>query len=66
MSKETFYIVQYNDCYGNGDDKKIECIVKNKTAFKKWLREHNKERRQMCEIGENSEEFNLIPANLFY
>ena len=61
----TFYIVQYNDCYGNGTDKKIECIVRNKTGFKKWLKEHNAERRMMGADGEHSEEFDLIPVNLF-
>lgn len=61
----TFYIVQYNDCYGNGDDKKIECIVKNKTDFLKWLKEHNDERKGMGAEPEGAEEFNLIPVNLW-
>jgi hypothetical protein len=61
----TFYIVEYNDRYGNGDDKKIECIVKNKTAFNKWLKEHNQERRGMGAQSEKKEEFDLIPVNLY-
>jgi hypothetical protein len=63
--KETYYIVQYNDRYGNGNDKVYECIVKNKTGFKKWLKEHNAQRRAMGESGEHSEEFDLIPVNLY-
>ena len=61
----TFYIVEYNDRYGNGDDKKIECIVKNKTAFNKWLKEHNQERKDMGAEPESAEEFDLIPVNLY-
>ena len=63
--KNTFYVVQYNDCYGNGDDTKIEVLVKSKADFKIWLKELNKERRSMGEIVEKSEEFNLIPIQLF-
>lgn len=61
----TFYIVQYNDIYGNGTDKKIECIVKDETTFNKWLKEHNQERIDMGADPEYKEEFNLIPVNLF-
>lgn len=64
-TKDTYYIVQYNDCYGNGTDKKIECIVRNKTGFKKWLKEHNAERIMMGASGEYEEEFDLIPVNLW-
>ena len=57
-----YYIVQYNDKYGNGNDKKIECLVKNKTAFKKWLKEHNSMRDAK---PERTDEFDLIPIGLF-
>ena len=62
---KTFYLVRYNDCYGNGDDKNIECIVENKTAFNNWLKEHNRERRGMGHQSEKKEEFDLIPVQLF-
>lgn len=64
MSKNQFYIVQYNDLYGNGDDTKIEVLVKNKTAFKKWLKQWNKERKGYA-LMEGEEEFDLIPIKLF-
>lgn len=63
LREETFYIVQYNDRYGNGDDKKIECIVKDKTTFKKWLKEHNSMRDAE---PEKADEFDLIPIKLYY
>jgi len=65
MENNTFYIVQYNDRYGNGDDKKIECIVRDKNMFKKWLNQWNKERKEMGNEPENPEEFNLISVNLW-
>ena len=58
---QTLFVVQYNDCYGNGDTN-FEVIVKNKTDFKKWLKKHNAERDGM---KEKEEEFTLIPLNLF-
>ena len=64
-TNETYYIVQYNDCYGNGTDKKIECIVKSDADFKRWLKEHNSEREDMGADPEGDEEFTLIPVNLF-
>lgn len=57
-----YYIVQYNDRFGNGDDKKIEVLVKSKADFKKWLKEHNSMRDAE---PETADEFNLIPINLF-
>ena len=63
--KNTFYVVQYNDCYDNGDDTKIEVLVKSKADFRTWLKELNKERRSMGESVEKAEEFNLIPIQLF-
>ena len=61
----TFYIVQYNDCYGNGNDKNIECIVKSEADFKRWLKEWNAERKGMGAEPEKKEEFTLIPVNLW-
>lgn len=63
--KDTFYIVQYNDRYGNGTDKKIECIVKSSFEFRKWLEEHNEVRVGDGNEPENEEEFDLIEVKLF-
>lgn len=59
---EIYYIVQYNDRYGNGSDKSIECILKSKDDFDAWLKNHN-EMRDGAE--ETSDEFDLIPIKLF-
>ena len=61
----TYYIVQYNDRYGNGDDKTYECILKDKETFDKWLKDHNDEREGMGAEPESAEEFDLIPIELF-
>jgi hypothetical protein len=42
-----------------------ECIVKSKSDFLKWLKEHNKERKGMGAMSEGAEEFNLIPVNFW-
>lgn len=68
--KKTLYVVQYNDCYGNGTDKKLEVIVENHNHFLEWLKKHNENRRMDYLddddfIEESAEEFNLIPLNLF-
>ena len=60
-----YYIVQYNDKYGNGKDKYFECIVKDKESFDKWLKAHNEERKEQGEMEEGADEFDLIPINLF-
>jgi hypothetical protein len=60
-----YYIVQYNDKYGDGKDKYFECIVKDKVDFERWLKEHNEERDDAGEIEESAEEFDLIPIGLF-
>lgn len=65
MKAKTYFIVEYNDRYGNGNDKAFECIVENKTAFNNWLKKHNRERRGMGDKSEKKEEFNLIPITLF-
>ena len=64
-TKKTYYIVQYKDFYGNGNDKKIEVIVKNKEDFSKWLIKHNEERELSGEFPESHEEFDLIATTLF-
>jgi hypothetical protein len=60
-----YYIVQYNDKYGNGKDKVLEVLVKNKQAFESWLKEHNALRESEDELTESEDEFDLIPINLF-
>lgn len=59
---EIYYIVQYNDRYGNGQNKMYECLVKSKEDFDAWLKNHN-EMRDGAE--ETSDEFDLIPIKLF-
>ena len=60
MRTKQVYIVQYNDCYGNGTDKKLEAVIESKDDFKSWLEQHNEERDE----AESEEEFDLIPLNL--
>ena len=69
MKSKTLYVVQYNDRYGNGNTK-LEVIVENEAQFKKWLEEHNEERRLDYDndddfVEEHEEEFNLIPLTMF-
>ena len=54
------YVVQYNDCYGNGDSS-LEVIVESHEDFLKWLEQHNDNR----DIEEREEEFKLIPLNIW-
>jgi hypothetical protein len=61
MMEETLYIVQYNDCYGNGDQKSNEVLVDNEAGFWKWLAQRNEERVAAGEMEEQVEEFDLIP-----
>ena len=63
--KNLFYIVMYNDLAGSGEDKYLECIVKSKEDFEKWLSIRNEEREEQDEMEEDIEEFDLIPINLF-
>lgn len=65
MAKNTFYIVQYNDRYGNGQNKTNECLVKSKVEFQNWLKAYNKEREEQGEMEEGAEEFDLIPISLY-
>lgn len=60
-----FYIVQYNDRYGNGNNKVLETLVKDKQGFENWLKFHNAQRHIDGNLPEGEEEFNLIPINLF-
>ena len=70
MRTKQVYIVQYNDCYGNGTDKKLEAVIESKDDFKSWLEQHNDNRRMDCIsdddfIVESEEEFDLIPIDMF-
>jgi len=65
MKKNTFYIVEYNDCYGNGDQKSNEVLVRNEQEFLRWLEIRNKERADAGDLVEDMEEFDLIPIELF-
>jgi hypothetical protein len=65
MENNTFYIVEYNDCYGNGDQKSNEVLVRNEQEFLLWLEIRNKERADAGELIEDVEEFDLIPIELF-
>lgn len=66
---KTLYVVEYNDCYGNGDES-LEVIVESYEDFLQWLEKHNEERKSDylddddC-IEETEEEFNLIELNLY-
>ena len=69
MKVKQVYIVQYNDCYGNGSDKKLEVVIESKDDFKSWLEQHNDNRRMDCIsdddfIEESEDEFDLILLNL--
>ena len=48
MRTKQVYIVQYNDCYGNGTDKNLEAVIESKDDFKSWLEQHNDNRRMDC------------------
>lgn len=65
MANTDLYIVQYNDRYGNGTDKKLECVVKSHEDFHKWLEQHNSERVADGNEEESTDEFDLIPIQLF-
>ena len=61
MTTKKVYIVQYNDCYGNGNDKKLEAVIESKDDFASWLEQHNEDREE----DESEEEFTLIPIDMF-
>jgi len=52
---KTLYVVRYNDKYGNGNNKKLEVIVKSYEDFLKWLDEHNKQRKFEDEDADGGE-----------
>jgi hypothetical protein len=66
----TKYLIQYNDKYGNGDNKTIEGYLDKESDFTKWLIIHNQERASengskidkngKYETDENEEEFDII------
>lgn len=69
MKAKQVYIVQYNDCYGNGSDKKLEAVIESKDDFASWLEQHNDNRRMDYIsdddfIEESENEFDLITLNL--
>lgn len=69
MKAKQVYIVQYNDCYGNGSDKKLEAVIESKDDFASWLKQHNDNRRMDYIsdddfIEESENEFDLITLNL--
>lgn len=61
----TFYIVQYNDKYGNGTGKVMETLVRDNQGFEDWLKAHNAQRDIDGEMEESADEFDLIPISLF-
>jgi hypothetical protein len=70
MKTKQLYIIQYNDCYGNGTDKKLEAIIENREDFINWLKQHNENRRLDCItdddfLEEKEEEFDIIPIDMF-
>ena len=60
----TFYIVQYNDRYGNGN-KILETLVRDEKSFQDWLKFHNAQRDIDGNELEQEDEFDLIPISLF-
>ena len=65
METKNYFIVQYHDKFGNGNNTMFECIVKDKNDFIEWLQKHNEEREADGNEPESEEEFNLIPVQLF-
>jgi len=78
VPKEEYFIVQYNDCYGNGDQKQYEGVM-TRPGFETWLVEHNERRwnevacgekdsedhlNKKCCCFENEDEFDLIPTTI--
>ena len=65
VKQKEIFIIQYNDCYGNGDNKSFEGALEKRSDFKLWLEEHNKVRTDEGEMEEEKEEFNLIRLSLY-
>ena len=63
--KKTFYVVEYNDCYGNGT-RELKVIVESHKDFLDWLQKHNNAKRTAFRDNNDTEaEFNLIPLELY-
>jgi len=43
----------------------MEAIIKSKSDFKRWFKQHNAERKEMGASRERREEFDLIPVKFF-
>lgn len=63
MSTKKVFIIQYNDCYGNGDNKSIESVIEKRADFNKWLKQHNKDRKAEGNEPESKAEFDLIETS---
>lgn len=63
--EQTFFIVKYNDNYGNGDDTSIETLVKSKEDFYHWLEKDNDNRKNLGESEYDEDDFDLIPITLY-
>ena len=61
-----FRSVQYNGKYESTPyfQKSIEVILSKKSDFKKWLKQHNEERKKDGDLPEGSDEFDVIPQTL--
>ncbi len=64
MKTKRVYIVTYNDCYGNGTDKRNESVLEKESDFKKWLKAHNKQRKLDGNEPESKEEFDVTPIDM--
>lgn len=56
---KSFYVIVYKE------DNTIEGIVEKAKDFKKWLSEHNKERKILGEIKESADEFEVTRTILY-
>lgn len=55
---QKIYIVKYKET------DEILGYVENKTAYKNWLKNNNRQRKQDGEVTENASEFELIVTTL--
>ena len=55
---EKAYLVRYNDCYGNGDNKTDEIIVKSKDDFNRWLKD-----RKSTRLNSSHEWISRMPSS---
>lgn len=61
MQEKILFIVEYNDKYGDGNNKSIEVIVESENEFNIWLSKRNAERISDGELEESADEFTLHP-----